>query len=50
MEIDSETMPLPYSIVQREKYIIPDETTTPVDLVSLANLVSPSNIPRYNTV
>jgi hypothetical protein len=46
MEIDSETIPPPPSAVQRETDIIPDDPTTPVDLVAPLDSVPPSNIPR----
>jgi hypothetical protein len=46
MEIDSEKITPPPSIVQRETYIIPDDPTTLVDLVSPIDSVAPSNIPR----
>jgi hypothetical protein len=50
MEIDSETMPSPPSIVQREKNIIPDDPMALVDLVVPTDSVSPSNIPRDITI
>jgi hypothetical protein len=50
MEIDSETIPPPPSIVQRETYIIPYEPIALVDLVTLEYLVAPSNIPRDITI
>jgi hypothetical protein len=40
MEIDNETIPSPYSAVQREKTIIPVDLVVPVDLVA------PVDIPR----
>jgi hypothetical protein len=50
MEIDSETIPSPPSTVHKETNIIPDEPIATVDLVSLADSVAPSNIPRDITV
>jgi hypothetical protein len=50
MEIDSETIPSPPSIVQRETNIIPNDPITPVDLVAPADSVAPRNIPREITV
>jgi hypothetical protein len=50
MEIDSETMPSPPSIVQRETHIIPVDPIAPVDPVVPANPIAPSNILRDITV
>jgi hypothetical protein len=50
MEIDSETIPSPPSVVQRETNIIPDDLITLVDPVAPADSVAPRNIPRDITV
>jgi hypothetical protein len=50
MESNSETMPPPPSIVQRETNIILDETITLVNPFSLEDSVSPRNIPKDITV
>jgi hypothetical protein len=50
MEIDSETIPSPPSIVQRETYIITDESTTPIDRVTLEASDVPRNLPINVTV
>jgi hypothetical protein len=49
MEIDSETIPSPPSVVQRETYIIIDESTTPVDPVAPVDSDALSNLPRNVT-
>jgi hypothetical protein len=45
MEIDSETMPSPPSVVQRETYIIPVDPVAPVDPVVRVDLFAASDIP-----
>jgi hypothetical protein len=50
MEIDSETIHSPPSVVQRETYIIPDDPIAPIDPISPADSVSPRNIPRDITI
>jgi hypothetical protein len=49
MEIDRETIPSPPSVVQREKNIITDESTSPVDPVAPADYDAPRNLPRNVT-
>jgi hypothetical protein len=46
MEIDSETMPTPPSVVQRETNIIPVDLVVPVDPVVPSDPVSPIDMPR----
>jgi hypothetical protein len=47
MEIDSETMPSPPSVVQRETNIIPVDSVAPVDPV---DPIAPINMPKDNIV
>jgi hypothetical protein len=50
MEIDSETIPSPPSVVQRETYIIPDDPIALMLIQLFHDSVSPRNIPRDITV